>query len=51
MMDHKKDIAMFKREAAKKNDPLAQYANETLPTLQKHLDGAKKLEQNKSASR
>lgn len=25
-MDHKEDIAKFKREAAKKNDPLAQHA-------------------------
>jgi putative membrane protein len=51
VMDHKKDIGMFKREAAKKNDPLAQYASDTLPVLQKHLDAAEKLEQNKSASR
>jgi putative membrane protein len=51
VMDHKKDIAMFKREAAKKNDPLAQYASDTLPVLQKHLDAAEKLEHNKSASR
>jgi putative membrane protein len=48
VMDHKMDIAKFKREAAKKSDPLAQYANETLPVLEKHLNAAEKLEQNKS---
>lgn len=51
VMDHKQDIAKFKREAEKKNDPLAQYASETLPVLQKHLDTAEQLEQGKSASR
>lgn len=51
VMDHKKNIGMFKREAAKKNDPMGQYASETLPVLEKHLHAAEKLEQNKSASR
>jgi putative membrane protein len=48
--DHKKDIRMFKKEARKSNDPLAQYANDTLPTLQKHLEAAEKLERGKTAS-
>lgn len=51
VMDHKKDIAKFKREAAKKDDPLAQYASDTLPVLHKHLDAAEKIEENKSAAR
>ncbi len=42
--DHKKDIAEFKRESRKKDDPAAQFAQQTLPTLQKHLDAAEKLE-------
>jgi putative membrane protein len=44
VMDHKENIAKFKREAAKKGDPLAQYASDTLPVLQKHLEAAEKLE-------
>ena len=51
VMDHKKDIAEFKREAAKKSDSVAQFASDTLPVLQKHLDAAKKLKENKSAAR
>ncbi len=49
--DHKKDIAEYKRESERKNDPVADLAKQTLPTLQKHLDAAEKLEKNKSASR
>jgi len=49
--DHKKDIAAFQKEARKKNDPAANFANNTLPTLQKHLDAAQKLKPNGSASR
>jgi putative membrane protein len=41
--DHKKDIKMFQKEAGKKNDPAAEFASNTLPTLQKHLDAAQKL--------
>jgi putative membrane protein len=41
--DHKKDIAEYKKESRKKNDPAADFANNTLPTLQKHLDAAQKL--------
>ena len=49
--DHKKDVAEFKRESQKKNDPVADFAKQTLPTLQKHLDDAEKLEKSNSASR
>jgi putative membrane protein len=44
--DHKHDIAEFKKEARKKDDPAADFASQTLPTLEKHLDAAKKLTQN-----
>jgi len=50
-MDHKKDIAKFQREAKKTNDPLSQYASNTLPVLKKHLDTAEKIESGKNASR
>ena len=48
--DHKKDIAAYQKES-KKTDAAGQYAKDTLPTLQKHLDGALALEKNKSAGR
>jgi putative membrane protein len=48
--DHKKDIAAYQKES-KKTDAAGQYAKDTLPTLQKHLDGAQALEKNKSAGR
>lgn len=41
---HTKAIAIYKKEAADaQNADLKEYAAETLPTLQKHLDGAKDL--------
>jgi putative membrane protein len=40
--DHKKDIAKYKSES-KKQDAAGQYAQNTLPTLQKHLNEAPKL--------
>lgn len=49
--DHKKDISEYKRESAKKNSPVADLAKQTLPTLQKHLDAAEKLQKSNSASR
>jgi putative membrane protein len=48
--DHKKDIAAYQKES-KKTDAAGQYAKDTLPTLQKHLDAAQALEKNKSAGR
>ena len=41
--DHKKDIAEYQKHAKSKG-PLAQYAEETLPTLEKHLKTAQSIE-------
>jgi putative membrane protein len=42
---HTNAISVYKREAADAHNPeLKAYASQTLPTLQKHLDGAKDLE-------
>jgi putative membrane protein len=43
--DHKKDIAEYKK-AAKKNDEAGQYAKESLPVLEKHLQTAQSLQKN-----
>jgi putative membrane protein len=40
--DHQKDIKEYEKEA-KKSDAAATYANETLPTLHKHLETAQSL--------
>ncbi len=46
---HTKAIAIYKREATDAQNPaLKAYAEQTLPTLQKHLDGAKALEKSKT---
>jgi uncharacterized protein (DUF305 family) len=45
VMDHKKDIKEFEKEA-KKSDAVGSFANETLPTLRKHLDTAQSLMSN-----
>jgi putative membrane protein len=46
---HTKAIAIFKKEAADAQNPaLKSYAEETLPTLEKHLAGAKDLEKAKA---
>jgi len=42
--DHKKDIAAYQKAAKSKNQTVAGYANETLPTLQKHLQTAQSLQ-------
>ena len=45
---HTKAITIYKKEAADAQNPaLKSYAEQTLPTLQKHLDGAKALEKGK----
>lgn len=45
---HTQAIAVYKKEAADAQNPaLKAYAEQTLPTLQKHLDGAKGLEKSK----
>jgi putative membrane protein len=41
--DHKKDIADYRKAAKMKNDTVAGYATETLPTLEKHLQMAQSL--------
>jgi putative membrane protein len=41
--DHKQDVAAFKKEA-KKKDAAGQFAESTLPTLQRHLEMAQSLE-------
>lgn len=44
VMDHKKDVADYKRQAGMKNmDPTVTYASDTLPTLEKHLEAAQAL--------
>ena len=45
--DHKKDVAEYQKEAKSKG-PLAQFAQQTVPTLQKHLQTAQSIE-NKGA--
>jgi putative membrane protein len=41
--DHKKDIAEYKKESSKK-DAVGEYAKDSLPVLQKHLETAQSLE-------
>ncbi|MGH8290917.1 MAG: DUF4142 domain-containing protein [Steroidobacteraceae bacterium] len=42
--DHKKDIAKYRQEAKSTNSPASNYAETTLPTLEKHLRIAESLE-------
>jgi putative membrane protein len=42
--DHKMNIPRYQNEAKKNNDPVADFANQTLPTLMKHLDAAQRLQ-------
>ena len=46
--DHEKDIAKYKKEAAAKS-PLSDFAQQTVPVLQKHLDMARSLASGKSS--
>ncbi|HEY3990034.1 MAG TPA: DUF4142 domain-containing protein [Acidobacteriaceae bacterium] len=49
---HTKAIAVYKKEAADAQNPsLKSYASDTLPVLQKHLDGAKALEKSKASAK
>lgn len=41
--DHKKDIAMFEKEAASGQSAVDQFASQTLPTLKEHLKMAEDL--------
>jgi len=48
---HTKAIAVYKKEAADAQNPaLKSYAEQTLPTLEKHLSAAKDLEKEKPAA-
>ena len=48
--DHKEDVAKFQKEAKSKG-PVAGFAQETLPVLQKHLQTAQSLTPTKQSSR
>ena len=49
---HTKAIAVYKKEAADAQNPaLKSYAEQALPVLQKHLDGAKDLEKTKAPAK
>ncbi len=48
--DHKQDISEFQKQA-KKSDPAGQFAQQTLPTLRKHLQIAQSLQKNEQSSR
>ena len=50
VMDHKKDIKEFEKET-KKSDAVGSFANETLPTLRKHLDTAQSLMSNATSGK
>jgi len=41
--DHSADIAKFSRAAKREKGPVAEFAHDSLQTLQKHLDAAKQL--------
>ena len=41
--DHKEDIAEYQKEAGKRSSPLAEFARQTIPTLQTHLKAAQSL--------
>jgi putative membrane protein len=43
VMDHRKDIADYRKEARQGNDAVTQYANDSIPTLEKHLQNAQAL--------
>jgi putative membrane protein len=49
--DHRKDISEFQKEARNSKDQVAQYASQTVPTLEKHLRAAEQLDHNRAASR
>lgn len=50
--DHKKDIARYQDEANGAQDPkVKDFANATLPVLQKHLDAAQKLTSTQSTAK
>jgi putative membrane protein len=48
--DHKKDISAYQK-ASKRRDDAGKYAQDTLPTLQKHLRAAQDLQKQKTSGR
>jgi putative membrane protein len=48
--DHKEDIGKYEKEAKSKG-PLAEFAEQTIPTLQKHLQTAQRIAEQKSSQR
>ena len=48
--DHKKDIAAYQK-ASRKQDAVGQYAQSTLPTLQKHLQNSQSLQKRTTTNR
>ena len=49
--DHQQDVSEFRREATSgRKEPIKSFAQETLPTLQKHLQEARQMEQSVSGS-
>lgn len=44
VMDHQKEIENFEQQAEGGSDEVAQFAKQTLPVLNTHLDLAKKIE-------
>jgi putative membrane protein len=44
VMDHQKEIEKFEEQAEGGSDEVAQFAKQTLPVLNTHLDLAKKIE-------
>ena len=48
--DHEKDIGAYRKEA-QSGSPLADFAKETVPTLEKHLQSAEALTSNRSAKK
>jgi predicted outer membrane protein len=44
VMGHQKEIEKFEEQAQDGDDEVAQYAKQTLPVLNTHLDMAKKIE-------
>ena len=50
VMDHKKDIAEYTKASKMKGDPAGDYASQTLPDLQKHLEAAQALQKGAAKS-
>jgi putative membrane protein len=48
--EHQKDIASFKQEAQSSNPQIAEFAQRTLPVLEKHLRAAEALEKASGAA-